>query len=289
MIARRWWVRLRHGVYTDSATLDAAAAIPRRRHLLDCAAAVHALPLATFAFAQTAALVHDLPLPNGIVDDVELVRNRGTDVRALHRRITTTTPLPSVHVRSHDLSSEPCSAIGGIPTVSRELAALSTAAHCDREWAVAILDAAAWQSPEAVARLSYLAADWPYLRGIGTVRSALPSVRTGAQTPIESISRIRLTDRGVPEPELQFALRDRQGLIGYADMAWLALGVIGEADGLLKYGTRDDVIREKLREDRIRALGYSVVRWTWDEMIRDSDAIVARIMQARQLARRRVG
>ncbi len=262
---------------------------PMSAHRLDCAAAICALPLPAYAFGPTATMVHRLPLPTGVLGDVQLVRHLGTDVRALHRRVSAKGPLPGVRVRSHDLSTEPLAIVEGIPTVSRELAAISTAAECDRDWAVAVLDAVAWESPPAIDRLAHLADEWPSLRGIGTVRWALPHVRCGAQTPLESLSRVRLMGLGLPEPVLQFPLYDRQGLIGYADMAWPTLGVIGEADGLLKYVSREALIQEKLREDRIRSLGFIVVRWTWDELFRDPAAIVARVNAASMLARRRAG
>lgn len=84
-------------------------------------------------------------------------------------------------------------------------------------------------------------------------------------------------------------LHDHAGLIGYADMAWRQLGVIGEADGLAKYDSRAVYLKEKIREDRIRALGFIVVRWTWDQIIRDSASVAARIRHAATIARRRAG
>ena len=119
---------------------DAATANPMF-HRLDCAAAICALPLPAYAFGPTANMIHRLPLPTGVLGDVQLVRHLGTDVRALHRRVSAKGPLPGVRVRAHDLSTEPLATVEGIPTVYRELAAISTAAECDRDWAVAVLDA----------------------------------------------------------------------------------------------------------------------------------------------------
>ncbi|MFM7211917.1 MAG: DUF559 domain-containing protein, partial [Actinomycetota bacterium] len=77
-------------------------------------------------------------------------------------------------------------------------------------------------------------------------------------------------------------------LIGYADMAWPDHKVIGEADGLLKYQDRSDLIAEKAREDRLRAQGWIVVRWTWDEMLRRPHVVIARIVRAMDIAARRI-
>ena len=45
-------------------------------------------------------------------------------------------------------------------------------------------------------------------------------------------------------------VRDGEGLIGYVDMWWPELNVIGEADGAVKYESKADLLKEKRREDR---------------------------------------
>jgi hypothetical protein len=89
----------------------------------------------------------------------------------------------------------------------------------------------------------------------------------------ESVSRSVFIRLGAPEPELQAAMRDDQGLIGYADFFWREYGVVGEFDGRLKYGAdnpsgrapEDVVYREKLREDRIRRVVRQFIRFGWGE------------------------
>jgi len=76
------------------------------------------------------------------------------------------------------------------------------------------------------------------------------------------------------------------------DFCWPELGVVGEADGLLKYGevldpTRTSLRDEKLRQEEIEALGYIVVRWTWDDIWRRPEWVVARIRGAMAEAVRR--
>ena len=69
-----------------------------------------------------------------------------------------------------------------------------------------------------------------------------------------------------------------------ADFGWPERGVVGEFDGLVKYGRgrttvdedmADVVWREKQREDRIRETGLGVVRWTWPEI--DGGEMVTRL------------
>lgn len=89
----------------------------------------------------------------------------------------------------------------------------------------------------------------------------------------ESISRANMHLAGLPTPTLQKRFDDTDGLIGYTDFDWQEFGVAGELDGRVKYRNpeylrgRDPsevVIAEKEREDRLRALGLTVVRWTWE-------------------------
>ena len=62
-------------------------------------------------------------------------------------------------------------------------------------------------------------------------------MRPGAQSVGESRSRFLCWGQGLPEPVLQFEVRDEMGVvIGIADMAWPEHGVLGEFDGQVKYG-----------------------------------------------------
>lgn len=280
MVSRGIWRRLRHGVYTEVSSWQDTDGDPTARHLLECAGALRATKEPAFLFGTSAAAALALPWPRHVERPITLVRHRGADPRVLRRRSKHPQRLPDIMLKTHDLTPYQPTRVGGLPCVPMELAAVSAAAATPAEWAVAILDAASWQRPSMPSQLNDVHLDWPTLKGIGTVREILPMVRCGAQTPLESISRFRLVKRGVPEPVLQARFDDGDGLIGFGDMWWPTLGVIGEADGLLKYEQRSDLVAEKLREDRLRRLGYSVVRWTWREIMAAPDAVVARIWQA---------
>ncbi|MGE3193739.1 MAG: hypothetical protein AB7K08_09750 [Microbacteriaceae bacterium] len=109
-------------------------------------------------------------------------------------------------------------------------------------------------------------------RGRSRAVRAIEFADSRAASPGESLSRVRLLELGFPAPVLQQEFRDRRGLIGFADFWWPAHGLIGEFDGIAKYvreeytdgrSTAEVVIDEKLREDRLRALGHRLVRWGW--------------------------
>lgn len=114
------------------------------------------------------------------------------------------------------------------------------------------------------------------LKGCPGRRPALAVVERAhgaAESVGESLSRARMYELGLPIPELQVRFFDEDGLIGRVDFFWRELGVVAEFDGYLKYRAdglsgeeaAETVWREKLREDRLRALGYTVVRLVWKD------------------------
>jgi hypothetical protein len=280
------WVRLHRGVFADRQTV-AAANDPASRHALLAAATIAALPGDVALFGPSACAVRGVPFDRRLIGPVHLVRPIGADSRALRRRITSRDRLPQAVIHVLDVPEELIDRSTGLPVVVPDLAACSTAMLSEYDWAVATLDAVAWQDPEAIDRLAEIADRWPRLAGAGALRAALPLVRTGAQTPLESLSRLRLVRCGLPEPRLQVPLHDGDGLIGYVDMLFDELGVVGEADGALKYDGRLTLVAEKRREDRIRADGFGVVRWGWPEAMTSMGAVAQQIARAATYSRRR--
>ena len=275
LIRRRVAIRLRHGIYTDVSWLDAAHADVTRMHLLNLSAAVLSLDYPAYAFGQSAAVLLGLPLPHRAPVNLSLIRPLRSDLRALRR--------PSTHhliVTTHSLDRATTGTTDGIPVVGRHLAAISTAAQLPLDWAVGVLDSVLWGEPGAAGSLYETLDDWPLMRGSGVVRRALALARPGAQTILESLSRVRLCRAGLPEPQLQVPMYDAQGLIGIVDMWWESLGVVGEADGAVKYDDRQVLYQEKIREDRIRAKGLRFVRWGWEDTKLRMDWVAEQIRSA---------
>ncbi|GGG19468.1 hypothetical protein GCM10007304_36740 [Rhodococcoides trifolii] len=122
-------------------------------------------------------------------------------------------------------------------------------------------------------------------RGIAKARRAVAFMDGRSETVGESRSRVRLQRWGFSAPRLQSALFDDDGHF-VARVDFEVDGVIGEFDGLMKYRGPDGshvLISEKLREDRLRSLGWQVVRWTWNELTTGAPA--ERLRQAIEVAR----
>lgn len=119
-------------------------------------------------------------------------------------------------------------------------------------------------------------AGWP---GVVAARNALALLDRRSESPLESLSRIRLAACGLAEPDLQAEISDEHGAFA-ARVDFLFDGrVIGEADGMNKYSSPDVLHAEKMRQERLERLGYVVVRWMWHDITR-MDVVAARIRRA---------
>lgn len=82
----------------------------------------------------------------------------------------------------------------------------------------------------------------------------------------ETRTRLLLRDLG-HEPRSQVVLSDNDGFVARVD--FLVGQVVVEFDGLVKYEGADGrtaLVAEKRREDRLRAMGFAVVRLTWRDL-----------------------
>jgi hypothetical protein len=120
-------------------------------------------------------------------------------------------------------------------------------------------------------------AGWP---GRKAARITLLSADGAAESPLESLSRLRIAAQGLPAPRLQTEICDESGrFLGRCDFYWDEFGVVGEADGDLKYEPgRPAVVKERHRQKQFEETGLIVVRWGWSDVY--SFEAVARRLRA---------
>lgn len=108
------------------------------------------------------------------------------------------------------------------------------------------------------------------LAGVARARLCCSLASEHSESPGESWSAVVLHEHGLPQPERQQPFYDEAGFIGRTDFWWPDANLAGEFDGRVKYGrvnpsgrAPEEVLwSEKRREDRLRATGVGVVRWT---------------------------
>ena len=120
---------------------------------------------------------------------------------------------------------------------------------------------------------------WP---GSGTVAAAIAAADPRSESAFESWSRGWILVVGLPRPEINRRVFGASGRTYYGDFVWDEQRLIGEVDGLGKYGTTAAEARRAMRAERERqadleGAGWRLRRW----MPGDSGAaIVGRLGRA---------
>lgn len=134
---------------------------------------------------------------------------------------------------------------------------------------------------------------WP---GVERARTALAFGNPRAESALESIARVAFADAHMPAPVLQASFCvNGQWLPERVDFWWPQFRTVTEADGLAKYDAesarerRDLLRRAYLRERRIADLGVEVVRFGWEDVVPEADALLPRLCAAFARGRRRPG
>jgi hypothetical protein len=104
------------------------------------------------------------------------------------------------------------------------------------------------------------------------------------ETALESLSWAQFHEWGLDMPVPQVCLTGASGVVWRVDFLFEGR-VIGECDGAVKFHAGHTAWQEKRRQSDLEAEGYIFVRWTWEELLRHPDAVLARIALALRRSR----
>jgi hypothetical protein len=274
MARRAELVRIRRGAYTDpEPPLD-----PRVAHLQLLEATLAQSAHESVVSHASAALLHNLPIGTEHLDRVHLTRDRAGQGKI--RRY--------VQVHGLTLDDGDVVEVGGFHVTSLARTVLDLGCALRPLLAVPIGDAALLAGMSTVELAAQL--DRSSRRhGIAQARRTAALLDERSESPGESMSRVVFADHRIPAPVPQFRVYDHLGrLVGRTDFGWEAQRTLGEFDGKAKYGrlllkpgqsAEDALFEEKRREDRLRDLGWQVVRWVWADLF-DPAALVERLHRA---------
>lgn len=282
-LARGEWQVVRRGVYARSPEI--ASLTPDQLHRLRIEAALSRLDDRSVVSHLSAACLHGLDLlrPPGRV--VQVTR---PGARSGHRR-------PQLQTYCATLDPDEITTVDGFPVTSLARTIVDLARACGFEQAVVATDHALRTGRVERSALTAAADRAGRRRGIRTAHQVIAFADAGAESVGESRSRVLMIREGVPRPELQFRVRGPTGaVVARTDFRWRGFNTVGEFDGAQKYGRSlrpgqsagDALFQEKVREDRIRELGFHVVRWTWGEL-EDPGALAGKIRRALAQSRAR--
>lgn len=272
-------VRVRHGTYAKARMVAAAAADPMLAHALEVAGALARQPRA-IASHQSAATLRGLGLLNRPSADTVWV-TVPPDARAgSYRRanvIRHSAALPDAHVTR----------LFGVPMTTAARTTVDIARTGTFMAGVVTADSAllqGWTSKTELRRVLASCDGWP---GIGNARTVVEFATSSAESVFESCARVVFHERGLPPPELQVSIfGGDSSSIARVDFFWRAHRVVAEADGLLKYQSGADAIAELKRDRLLREAGLDVIHFTWEELFREPERVVGRILAAFERARR---
>jgi hypothetical protein len=265
-------VRLHRGIYRaqSSPYRGIAEAGDGAQDLTRMAEAVAAVLLTPGAVAShnSAAALHGLPvLGAGAPACVTIDSHRMGDLAGVHLHRA---GLPASHICSK--ASVQCTTVARtVVDIGREHGVPAGIVAAD-----AALHAQLVSAVELDACLAECAG-WPNLR---RARLAVAHKDARSESPLESLSRLAIAEAGLAAPELQTVIRDRGGrFVARVDFYWDESGVIGEADGKLKYIAAEDLYAEKRRQEQLEDLGLIAVRWGWTDLA-EFDRVVQRLRRA---------
>lgn len=280
-------ISLRRGVVAVAD--DWWAATPAARHELALQAALLAYP-ESWASHTSALQVHGVEVLAPFTPDgcpVVHISRTGTTVRE-----------PGLVVHGQAVRPSDVTEVRGLPTSTLVRATIETSARRSLEQAVAVMDAGMRRrlaQTHADARRAALdpsirAALWdewddaiaPYTRHrwVTTVREALRWAEPAAESYLESISRVRMVENGIPRPACGVPMLGDDGRTYWLDFWWERARVAGEADGRLKYRDPQRVLAEKDREEALSVSVTRFVRWGMPQVVPDPRPMLARVRAA---------
>lgn len=211
---------------------------------------------------QSGALLLDLPVARADLHRVHVTRLRGSAGTRSNAFFT-------VHRCPHEEGA--FRTFRGRVVVAPALACVGTALHTDPGSALAVVDAALRRELTTLAELELWISRMRRSPGLSTARFAVANASATAESAAESRARMTLIALGyrvVP----QVTILDLGGqFVARVDFLLPDLGVVVEVDGAVKYDGaqgRAALVAEKKREDRIRSLGYGIVRLVWADLDR---------------------
>lgn len=260
--------RIRHGAYAPTDEWDAAQ--PTRRHQLRAYAVLRSHQSKLALSHTTAAIEHGLRLHDPDLRRIHVTCLSGTIGRTAR----------DVVYHQGDCPDTDLQLVLGNLVVTPLRAGLESAALTSVPQGMVILDSLIDLKLADLDEIHRSFATWSGSPHTRRLQVTVRLTREGANSVGETLSRHLMWREHLPEPELQFEVRDAAGrLIGRADFAWPEYRLLGEFDGLSKYGrwrapgeTSEQVVtREKTREDRMREeTGWLMIRLIWKELFTPS-------------------
>jgi hypothetical protein len=150
--------------------------------------------------------------------------------------------------------------------------------------AVIALDALLYQRVVKPAALPLIADERMGRPGARRFRAAAALARPHVESPMETRTRLILIGAGLPEPTVQYTVVDGRGhFVARLDLAYERLRIGIEYDGD-HHRDRDTFRHDAVRLNRLRLLGWTILRFTADDVLRHPERLIAQVRAALEIA-----
>jgi hypothetical protein len=184
---------------------------------------------------------------------------------------------PTMGLMVHQRTGAPLQRIAGRLATAPAWTAVEVARQLRRPRALATLDAALHSIRCTRSDLEMATDEQRGRRGIVAVRELLHLSDGRAESAMESEARLVMIDRGLPPPELQYAIRGRDGELWRVDFAWPEALVAAEYESIDWHAGRDEMLRDKVRWGKIQELGWTIIPIIVPDVRREPDRLAKRI------------
>jgi Transcriptional regulator, AbiEi antitoxin/Protein of unknown function (DUF559) len=258
---------VRRGVYVLAA--EPHLGTPSGRQIIS-AAALAATTRGTVVSHQSAALVHQIDLVGQPGCAPTLTRRPGRNAGAGRGAIVHNASLPLDHLTLQR----------GVLLTTPARTVIDLARSLPFGDGVVAADSAIRKGLTRKSELRKVLAvcrNWP---GAATAARVVDFASGLSESPLESLARVLFDENGLPPPVLQHWITTERTTIGRVDFLWEEFTTIAEVDGNLKYQDPQRARAQLWRDKKLRAAGYQVEHFDWQEITTKPASVVAAIRTA---------
>jgi REase_MTES_1575/Transcriptional regulator, AbiEi antitoxin len=256
------------GVYVDAAVPDSIG--------VRAAAAAKVVPPGSVVCDLTAAWIHGAQLTSAEsrfrVPPLEVFRLAG------HTRVRR----PECTGGTRSLAADDIMEVAGVVVTTPLRTALDLGRLLRRDQALGAIDALLRAGDLSTRDLTAQLERFRGARGVVQLRQLAPLADPRAESPAESLTRLRLIDGGLPVPEVQWEIRNAMGIVVYRlDLAYPELKLAIEYDGAEFHTSVEDRERDERRRAHLRRLGWTIVVLTSPDVYGAAPTAAEKVWAAR--------
>jgi hypothetical protein len=165
----------------------------------------------------------------------------------------------------------------GIPATSQPRTLVDLTARLTFADGVVLIESALRRDPTLRTALTQELAHRRPRRGATRVRDVVAFADVLSESVLESRARVLWREAALPPPRQQATIRHDGRFVARVDFLWERGRLIVEVDGLAKYEDPRALRDEKRRQNELVALGYTVLRFTWADVVGRPDYVVAQV------------